>query len=124
MNNRIFKTSPLLLVSLILVGCISKTPPPDPLAQDLAHQAAIINQQLPITEQGIMLVRAQASGRQLTLKLFQNEDNPHVDLTLKQYGKMLCLQSEVEKRITEGAIYRIEWTNKSGAAQFMTMKHC
>lgn len=117
--------SGLLIACALLVGCsTAPSPVQDALTQELQQQAAKINRQLPVTENGIILVRAAVDGHQMNLQLYQSKEDQDVELVIQRYGEFLCRQPDVRQRMARGAQYRIEWRDSANKRLDHSLEKC
>lgn len=112
------------LLAALLGGCTSPQPSPDALTMALQQQAATINSQLPVTDDGVILVRATASMHQMSLKLYMSNPGQPASRVLQHYADSLCQQSDVRKRLEHGASYLLGWTNNKGEGGEQILNHC
>lgn len=115
----------LFIACALLAGCsTAPSPVQDALTQELQQQAAKINRQLPVTENGIILVRAAVDGHQMNLQLYQSKEDQDVNLVIQRYGEFLCRQPDVRQRMARGAQYRIEWRDSVTQRLEHTLEKC
>lgn len=118
------KTAGLLLSGILLAGCATEPPSPDALTKELQKQAALINGKLPLTEDGVILVRATVNKHQMDLHLYQSSEDQNVDNIIHRYTESLCRQPEVRQKILRGASYRIEWRDSANKRVEQRLTSC
>lgn len=111
MNVKLILSIVLPLATILLSGCSTPTKPrPDPISQLQQNQAREINQNLPVTVDGVSLVHARAEGHTLSLILYQSTPDRDTDTFMMEYAHQLCLQPEIVKNMNSGGVYRMEWS--------------
>lgn len=109
MNNKQVKFMLLFVMVVFFTGCSSTDNNDDikKLSISLNRQAALINQHLPDSNKGVILVRASVEGRALILNMYQNTNEVSAMTFLNAYAVRLCQQSEIRQRLLEGASYQL-----------------
>ncbi|MRT05939.1 type II secretion system pilot lipoprotein GspS-beta [Ewingella americana] len=102
----------LAAAALMLAGCASSTPEQeDLLSRAITTQAQTLNQQLPVTENGISLVRANAAqGHTLVLEMYQSDNQMNAQTFLDSYSNTLCRDAETRQRLAQGISYQLVLT--------------
>lgn len=99
----------LLLLSVgSLTACSSTHQEQDPLTTAVAQQAKLVNAQLPVSDAGISLVRADAKGKQLTLNFWQSDKTLDGETFLQHFESSVCQQTVSRVLIQQGARYQLE----------------
>lgn len=114
-----------MIAGLALTGCtLSQTPQDDLLTQSLASQAQLINQQLPVSDAGISLVRANAQGHQLQIEMYQSDNQIKGEVFIEGYRRQLCQDASVRQRLTQGGQYQLALLTESKQRLVRTIDHC
>jgi hypothetical protein len=90
----------------------------------LKQQATVINRQLPVSEQGVILVRASVEVHQMKLKFYPSQAGQDVGEIMLHYVQHLCRQPDVQLHIKQGARYLLEGTDTYGKIRQHKLEYC